>query len=345
MKWMNYRQRKIDFDIEGYLKKNAENAQRWRDNNPEKVLLINQNKRESLTLNYKIYIRSARHKNLEFSITFEDYCAIVENPCDYCGLINEEKGFNGIDRCDRRGYVLDSCVSCCTMCNYMKGALSPRVFIKRVEHILTVSETVNGIMDSALFANHNRSSYHVYKERADRKKLEFLITEDDYFSLTSLDCYICGKKNDEDHTNGIDRIDNDGGYVVGNVACCCGECNYMKKAYGYEELYLKFNLIYNYSQRKKELEQENGNESEPDKEIDTEKGRNPGHENESNQIMMTGNSKSKLQIREEANLRKQMGREILQSKYANEEYKKINALAIAKNRAKKKVEKKEEEIN
>lgn len=42
-----------------------------------------------------------------------------------------------------------------------------------------------------------------------------------------------GKKTDKDHTNGVDRFDNEQGYTFHNSNACCGECNIMKKEMDY----------------------------------------------------------------------------------------------------------------
>ena len=52
---MNYRQRQIENDVVGYQKKQAENAKKWREENPEKICNNNTRKRESLDLQYNVY--------------------------------------------------------------------------------------------------------------------------------------------------------------------------------------------------------------------------------------------------------------------------------------------------
>lgn len=44
--------------------------------------------------------------------------------------------YNGIDRLNPNiGYQKDNCVSCCTICNYMKHTLQKEDFLKQVEKI------------------------------------------------------------------------------------------------------------------------------------------------------------------------------------------------------------------
>ena len=244
-KWMDYRQRKIEtLGVEQYLKQQAEQAKKWRDNNPDKMVKANEDKKNDKENNYKIYKRNADIKNLDFIISYDDYINIVAQNCYYCSIV-QERGFNGIDRKDQtKGYILENCVSCCKMCNYLKGSTSDDVFIKRVQHILTFQQKIIGNLYPECFANHISVSYSSYKSRATKKQLEFSITHQNYDDIINNDCYLCGKPNDDNHTNGIDRLDNSKGYLIDNVKSCCCECNYMKKDYDFDDIINKFILIY-----------------------------------------------------------------------------------------------------
>lgn len=41
-------------------------------------------------------------------------------------------------------------------------------------------------------------------------------------------CYLCGVKPAAGEVWGLDRVDNDEGYIKGNITTCCGTCNYAK---------------------------------------------------------------------------------------------------------------------
>lgn len=94
-------------------------------------------------------IRAKNHKkNLEFSLTREQFRILIESPCHYCGVINSCNFYgkksnngnyvsNGIDRIDSNiGYVIENCVPCCTMCNKMKLDLPYNVFFDHIKRIL-----------------------------------------------------------------------------------------------------------------------------------------------------------------------------------------------------------------
>lgn len=86
-------------------------------------------------LHYR-YLKGARDRNLEFSITKDKVKELVTGNCFYCGIVptrilNVRPGkkhkkvgwfkYNGIDRFDNtKGYTDDNIVSCCWDCNYAK---------------------------------------------------------------------------------------------------------------------------------------------------------------------------------------------------------------------------------
>ena len=339
---MNHRQRKIDEDIDEYLTRNAQNAKQWRDNNPEKVKVINQNKINNINLQYGVYWRSARDKNLDFEILQEDFNKVVKEPCHYCDVI-QERGFNGIDRLGSNiGYVTENCVSCCSTCNYMKCSLSVDVFLKRIEHILTYNNKIKGRYFPEEYSSYSAASYNEYKRRADNKSLLFEITNDEYVELIADNCYLCGRDGSNEFTNGIDRIDNNLGYIISNVKSCCGSCNYIKKDMELNELFEKMLMIYNKhitniqkknNQAKTQKYRNNLMETigieEYRKRESERKQKQRNQTNISKNITKNMNKKSTEEKREEACIRKQISRDKLKEKYGDEEYKKNKAKELA----------------
>ena len=246
--WMKSRQRLIDSGIEEYLEKNAKNARNWRDNNPEKVLLNNENKKQSPELQYNVYMRTANMKNLTFELSFDEYYEIVKKECYYCGEFSENKTINGIDRKDQtKGYLLDNCVSCCKMCNMMKKSLNDKIFLQRIEHILLYNNfIVNGKFYPNAFGDiTSKMYYNSYLNSANNRDIQFKLTNFEFNNIIINPCYICGKQVSKNHNNGIDRFDSKIGYNIDNCRSCCGECNYMKNNYDYNEMIRKFICIYN----------------------------------------------------------------------------------------------------
>jgi len=338
MKSMNYRQRQIETDIEEYLNKNAENAKQWRENNPEKNKENNKSRLENIKIHYSNYIRCAGHKNLDFEISQEEFNKIVKEPCHYCNII-QERGFNGIDRLGSNiGYVMDNCVSCCKTCNYMKCSLSADVFIKRIEHILTYNNKINGRYFPEEYSSYSAASYNEYKRRADNKSLLFELTNYEYVGLISGNCYLCGRDGSNDLTNGIDRINNNVGYIMSNVKSCCGSCNYIKRDIDLDELFEKMIMIYNKQSTNIQKEKnQTKTQKYRDKLIETigideyrkrEREQKQKQRNQQN-IVKNTNKKTPEEKREQARLRKQKQREVLRAKYGDEEYKKMKAKELA----------------
>ncbi len=77
---------------------------------------------------------------------------------------------------------------------------------------------------------HNRTvkgRYCLCRNTAKRRKLEFVISIEEYTELVSQPCYYCGGSLPE-AGYGLDRIDNKVGYIKGNIRPCCKQCNRAK---------------------------------------------------------------------------------------------------------------------
>lgn len=93
---------------------------------------------------YKSYQRSAKNKNRDFNLTKEQFKNLINKNCHYCdrppsseGMFNEFSfgafKYNGIDRINSSmGYILENCVSCCSMCNLGKRKLTQQDFFNWV---------------------------------------------------------------------------------------------------------------------------------------------------------------------------------------------------------------------
>lgn len=85
----------------------------------------------------------------------------------------------------------------------------------------------NSKISSKAFLMTKNGKFITYRANANRRRIEFSLTLDDFCRLWQRDCTYCGKCID---TIGIDRIDNSLGYISGNVMPCCYDCNVMKKS-------------------------------------------------------------------------------------------------------------------
>ena len=71
----------------------------------------------------------------------------------------------------------------------------------------------------------NKPRYKVYAKRhEDRFGTDDMITEEEFYTLSSMSCNYCGAEG----PNGIDRVDSNIGYIRSNCVPCCKHCNYVK---------------------------------------------------------------------------------------------------------------------
>ncbi len=106
---------------------------------------------------FRQYGRRAKSTGREFDFSFENFQALVQKPCHYCGAqdvrswasvgmrplrkkypgaVVQDVLINGLDRVEQdRGYTLDNCVSCCKLCNYGKHTQSQTEYIERCRRV------------------------------------------------------------------------------------------------------------------------------------------------------------------------------------------------------------------
>ncbi len=77
--------------------------------------------------------------------------------------------------------------------------------------------------------------YRQYRKCAYDRKLDFLISEKQFYSIVLQDCFYCGSPPQQRSTtsrtfkaSGVDRMNNDEGYVLSNCVPCCSICNMAK---------------------------------------------------------------------------------------------------------------------
>ncbi len=84
-----------------------------------------------------------------------------------------------------------------------------------------------------------------YKRWAKRRGRDWMLTNEDFFTLTQKLCHYCGAPPAQVAQvsngtgrfiyNGVDRKDNGLGYTEENAVACCGFCNFMKGKLPYQE--------------------------------------------------------------------------------------------------------------
>ena len=98
-----------------------------------------------------------------------------------------------------------------------------------------------------------------YRNNAKTRGLDWRLTEQQFKEITKKPCHYCGalpnnKTNRRDCNgvyvyNGIDRVDNEKGYIINNVVPCCKRCNNAKRNFGLEDFKDWIRKIYNKFER------------------------------------------------------------------------------------------------
>ena len=116
--------------------------------------------RKQVLLNHEYHSKIKRFRTSKTSfhrnstLSFEDWCKLVQSPCYYCGkewsrILVDNRGWksrallsdsqvrcNGIDRIDSSiTYIKENCVSCCTFCNFAKNSLSQEEFYRSIKRL------------------------------------------------------------------------------------------------------------------------------------------------------------------------------------------------------------------
>jgi len=92
------------------------------------------------------YNRGAREREMEFSLTKDEFREVISRNCFYCGRepapLHAAGKYNGsfvgtgIDRKDNSvGYTKENCIPCCSTCNFAKGRIPFDDFIIWLERI------------------------------------------------------------------------------------------------------------------------------------------------------------------------------------------------------------------
>lgn len=94
------------------------------------------------------YQRRSRERGHSWGLTRSQFEDLIQSSCFYCesepsdyiprfmNLGRKYQELNGIDRLDSgKGYEPDNVVPCCSVCNYMKGAMSVQGFLSHIARI------------------------------------------------------------------------------------------------------------------------------------------------------------------------------------------------------------------
>jgi len=77
--------------------------------------------------------------------------------------------------------------------------------------------------------------YANFQTYAVKRDLDFKISYADFLTFKDKPCTYCGEPIKTQI--GLDRVDNNKGYVLGNIVSCCGTCNMMKGRFSFKEFH------------------------------------------------------------------------------------------------------------
>jgi hypothetical protein len=103
--------------------------------------------------------------------------------------------------------------------------------------------------------NAKRRLFEKYKQDSKKRGITFDLTFDQFISITGQDCYYCGCKpsktihpknaNGGYTYNGVDRTNNEIGYVIDNSVPACTKCNSAKNSITKEMIFKLYHHFFN----------------------------------------------------------------------------------------------------
>jgi hypothetical protein len=180
--------------------------------------------------------------------------------------------YNGLDRIDSNiGHFLSNVVSCCIICNKFKHDISINEFITNINNLkyCPTFKTANELtFVSNILIEFNIDIKNCSKRlpkpingiskfsarrssiirKAISRGLVFNLSKLQCSELMCAPCNYCGRLFDPsiNYYNGIDRIDNNIGYILSNSVSCCKYCNFAKNNMTIESFILWIKRIKDY---------------------------------------------------------------------------------------------------
>lgn len=156
------------------------------------------------------------------------------------------------ERRDRPGTKEIKYMIRCSNCQVVVARLGKNVQMSRCQNCSLMPRGLAGL----------NKIYKTYRENAAVFARDFTLSLEEFAAITSSVCYYCGtppvqRVSTNDYSpalepsqwgvywyNGIDRVDNEQGYVLSNCIPCCQFCNRAKHALTYEEFSAHWKFIY-----------------------------------------------------------------------------------------------------
>jgi hypothetical protein len=180
------------------------------------------------------------------STTAENLIDDFDGCCFFCEKVHTHDAPLGVQRLDLTGeWVIGNCVPSCTLCWAMRKKVDARTFIERCIYLQELKDGgARSAFPKELFGDHpGAGEFTGYLGSAKHRGIQFSLTKEQFYQKTRGDCYICGKKNTTQHSNGLDRVNSSKGYTLENTRSACGNCNYMKADLGLDTFWAQVEAV------------------------------------------------------------------------------------------------------
>jgi len=207
--------------------------------------LIRKEKREFLLSTpegkYSEFKRSKKSSGVISNVSFEKFKSFLGQECTYCKK-DRDKGYLGLINKDL-GFIDENVIPICRCCNQSKRMVSEESFNLRVKRRYSKHDK------EKIKENHAvkhipqdiySQRYSKLKSSAKSRNIILNLSLEEYIPICKLKCHYCNLDNT---TQGLDRIDNNQGYVLNNVVSCCKTCNTMKNTMTYDEFINHIKII------------------------------------------------------------------------------------------------------
>lgn len=190
----------------------------------------------SISGKFSRYKAKARSRKITFNLNIEEFSSFWQLPCNYCGIGLQTCGLDRID--SSLGYETENIVSCCKQCNFAKLNRELSAFIGHINKLHSNISSIESIKNKnhhyeyCKSASFEKRRFYQYYHSAKERNITWSLSREEFFSLWGAPCFYCQSAIEK---IGVDRINNDEGYFVGNIISCCEICNRMKLDYSIEE--------------------------------------------------------------------------------------------------------------
>ena len=137
------------------------------------------------------------------------------------------------DRRSSNGGIIWECFCACGKSSYHEGSLVKKNIIRSCGCLRKSKDPEKSGFQRI---------YQDYKQNAKTRDLDFSLSFKEFYSLILNKCHYCGRsprkftrKGFTINANGIDRVNNELGYILKNCVPCCSICNMSKKNMKYQE--------------------------------------------------------------------------------------------------------------